>query len=191
MPQMHKSVPESVLNMKYTGHAVEWRYSPQAVESLGNENQPRQQLDQFRYKSRMKNRLLRMLPQGFPAFVVVGGIGFIVDASILATLVHGYNWGDYTARLMSFAIAVTATWFLNRSYVFAAARTHNRRSEYTRYLAVQGIGMAINFLVYSLCIISNPLMDQWPVLALAVGSVVALAFNYAGARIFVFTGNPD
>jgi putative flippase GtrA len=139
----------------------------------------------------MKTSLIRMLPKGFPAFVLVGGIGFIVDATILAILVHGYHWGDYTARLVSFAFAVTVTWLLNRSYVFAAERTHDRRSEYTRYLTVQGMGMAINFLVYSLCIVSNPLMDQWPVLALAVGSVVALAFNYAGARIFVFTGNPD
>jgi putative flippase GtrA len=139
----------------------------------------------------MKNGLLRILPQGFPAFVVVGTAGFIVDASILAVLVHGYQWGDYTARLVSFAVAVTVTWLLNRSYVFADTRTHNRRSEYTRYLTVQGMGMAINFLIYSLCLISSPLMDEWPVLALAVGSAVALIFNYAGARIFVFTGKTN
>jgi putative flippase GtrA len=139
----------------------------------------------------MKNSLIRILPQGFPAFVVVGAVGFVVDASILATLVHGYQWGDYTARLVSFAFAVTVTWLLNRSYVFTSTRTHNRRSEYTRYLTVQGMGMAINFLVYSLCIASNQLMDKWPVLALAVGSAVALIFNYAGARVFVFTGETN
>jgi putative flippase GtrA len=139
----------------------------------------------------MMNKLIKALPQGFPAFVVVGGIGFIVDAGILAVLVHGYQWGDYTARLVSFAIAVTVTWALNRSYVFNRNRTLNRRSEYTRYLTVQIMGMAINFLVYSLCIASNELMDQWPVLALAVGSAVALLFNFAGARMFVFIGKPD
>jgi putative flippase GtrA len=137
------------------------------------------------------NKLIKALPQGFPAFVVVGGIGFIVDAGILAVLVHGYQWGDYTARLVSFAVAVTVTWALNRSYVFNRNRTLNRRSEYTRYLTVQIMGMAINFLVYSLCIASNELMDQWPVLALAVGSAVALLFNFTGARMFVFIGKPD
>ncbi|MCP4001092.1 MAG: GtrA family protein [Gammaproteobacteria bacterium] len=136
----------------------------------------------------MKNSLLRILPKAFPAFVAVGAAGFIVDATILAILVHGYQWGDYTARLVSFAVAVTVTWLLNRNYVFADTQTHNRRSEYTRYLTVQGIGITINFLVYSLCISNNPLMDRWPVLALAVGSTVALIFNYIGARIFVFTG---
>ena len=136
----------------------------------------------------MKQALYRFLPEGFPAFVVVGGIGFIVDASILAILVHGYGWGDYTARIISFAVAVTATWYLNRNYVFAASKTFDRRSEYGRYLAVQLMGMAINFLVYSLCIASSDVMDRWPVLALAVGSAVALFFNFAGARLFVFLG---
>jgi putative flippase GtrA len=139
----------------------------------------------------MIRMLVRMLPQGFPAFFVVGAIGFVVDASILAILGHGYDWGDYSARGISFAVAVTITWALNRSYVFAEQRTHNRRSEYTRYLLVQGTGMAINFLVYAFCIASNELMDQWPVLALAVGSAVALIFNYTGSRVFVFTGQSD
>jgi putative flippase GtrA len=139
----------------------------------------------------MKDAILRLVPVGFPAFVVVGGIGFVVDATILAVLVHGYGWGDYTARLVSFAVAVTVTWYLNRKYVFAADRTARKHSEYTRYLLVQGIGMLINFLVYSLCIASNELMDRWPVLALAVGSAVALFFNYAGSRMFVFTGKTE
>ena len=135
--------------------------------------------------------LLKLLPEGFPAFVVVGGIGFVIDASILAILVHGYSWGDYTARIVSFAVAVTVTWYLNRRFVFAARKTINRRSEYSRYLGVQLTGMAINFLAYSLCIASSQTMDRWPVLALAVGSAVALFFNYAGARMFVFLGRAD
>ena len=136
----------------------------------------------------MIQALLKRLPEGLPAFTVVGGIGFIIDATILAILVHGYDWGDYTARLASFAVAVTATWYLNRRYVFAARKTADKRSEYSRYLAVQLVGMAINFLVYSLCIASSPMMDKWPVLALAVGSAVALLFNFLGARMFVFLG---
>lgn len=130
-----------------------------------------------------------LLPRGFPAFVAVGAIGFLVDATILAILVHGYEWGDYTARIVSFLCAVTVTWYLNRKYAFAAGQTSNRRQEYTRYIAVQGTGMLINFLVYALCIETSALMDAWPVLALAAGSVVALLFNYVGARVFVFIGD--
>lgn len=137
----------------------------------------------------MLQTLSKLLPEGFPTFIIVGGIGFIVDASILAILVHGYGWGDYTARIVSFAVAVTATWYLNRRYVFYARKTPDRRREFSRYLAVQLTGMAINFLAYSLCIANVEIMDQWPVLALAVGSAVALFFNFAGARLFVFHGD--
>ena len=139
----------------------------------------------------MKNALMRLVPTGFPQFLVVGAVGFVIDATILAVLVHSYGWGDYSARLVSFAVAVSATWLLNRRYVFAVGKTANKRSEYTRYLMVQGTGMLINFLVYSLCIASSETMDRWPVLALAVGSIVALFFNFAGSRVLVFTGrNP-
>ena len=98
--------------------------------------------------------------------------------------------GDYTARIVSFAVAVTVTWYLNRQFAFSTRKTIDRRSEYSRYLTVQGIGMAINFIVYSLCIASSETMDRWPVLALAVGSGVALIFNFVGSRKFVFTGDP-
>ena len=137
----------------------------------------------------MIQKLIGLLPQGFPAFLVVGGVGFVVDAAVLALLVHGYGWGPYSSRLVSFAVAVTVTWVLNRTFVFAAGRTTSRRREYTRYLAVQGAGMAINFGAYSLCIAASPVMSRWPVLALAVGSAIALLWNYAGARWFVFTGD--
>ena len=136
----------------------------------------------------MRQTILNALPAGFPAFLAVGTIGFLVDASILATLVHVFGWGDYTARLVSFSGAVTITWYLNRRFAFADNKTVNRRREYTRYVSVQIVGMLINFLVYSFCIAFSPTMDRWPVLALAVGSAVALLFNFAGSRIFVFTG---
>lgn len=137
----------------------------------------------------MLQTLSKLLPEGFPTFIIVGGIGFIIDASILSILVHGYGWGDYTARIVSFAVAVTATWYLNRRYVFYARKTPDRHREFSRYLAVQLTGMAINFLAYSLCIATVEIMDRWPVMALAVGSTVALFFNFMGARIFVFHGD--
>ena len=54
----------------------------------------------------MIQKLIGLLPQGFPAFLVVGGVGFVVDATVLAVLVHSYGWGPYTSRLVSFAVAV-------------------------------------------------------------------------------------
>ena len=131
------------------------------------------------------------LPPGFTAFLLVGGVGFLVDAGILATLVHGYDWGDYSARLVSFPVAVIITWLLNRRFAFSSGATTRRGREYTRYLAVQTCGSLINFMVYSACIATIPIMDQWPVLALAVGVMVQIPFNFIGMQKFVFTGAQD
>jgi putative flippase GtrA len=139
----------------------------------------------------MPASLTDRLPPGFAAFLVIGGVGFVVDASILATLVHLYGWGDYTARLISFPVAVLVTWLLNRNFAFASGATERKGTEYTRYVGVQTVGSLINFAVYSVCIATIPVMDRWPVIALSVGVMVQIPFNYLGMQKFVFTGNND
>ena len=141
--------------------------------------------------TRMFNILRRFLPDGVPEFVVVGGIGFVVDAAILSTLIHGFDIGPYVARFFSFAGAVTVTWLLNRVWTFSRKMTDHKSSEYTRYIFVQTCGWVINFGVYATCIASSSAMRSLPVLALAVGSIVAATFNFLGARHFVFTGKAE
>ena len=139
----------------------------------------------------MRELLMNRLPAGFATFLVVGAIGFVVDASILVTLIHQYGWGDYTARVVSFAIAVIVTWLLNRRFTFASGATSRRGREYTRYLTVQILGVVINFSIYAVGIATVPIMDRWPVLALAAGVMVQIPVTFLGMRKFVFTGNQD
>ena len=132
--------------------------------------------------------LRRFLPEGVPEFVVVGGIGFVVDAAILTTLIHQFEVDPYLARVFSFAGAVTVTWLLNRIWTFARTMTAHKSSEYTRYIMVQTCGWVINFSVYAACVATVAIMGDYPILALAAGSITAATFNFLGARHFVFTG---
>ena len=136
----------------------------------------------------MRAFLMNRLPPGFAAFLLVGGFGFVVDASILASLVHQYGWGDYVARMVSFPVAVVTTWALNRRFAFPDGASARRGREYTRYLTVQTLGSLINFSVYAACIATIPIMDRWPVLAFAVGVMVQIPFTFLGMRKYVFTG---
>ena len=146
-------------------------------------------LPSWRAHSRsMMPAIEKLMPKEFPAFVVVGGLGFLVDAATLIALIDGLGWGLYTARAGSFAVAVTATWWLNRTFAFPAPKTLDKRTEYFRYLAVQLGGMCINFVVYAALTWLSPFMADYPVVALAAGSALALFFNFAGARLFVFMG---
>ncbi|NNF52668.1 MAG: GtrA family protein [Gammaproteobacteria bacterium] len=119
-------------------------------------------------------------------FIGIGSIGFLIDASILTLLVNAGGMGVVKARAISFAFAVTATWYLNRKWTFTVSERASKGSEYARYLAVQTIGAAINLAVYLVVLHIYPVLAGIPVIPLAMGSAVALAFNFIASRYWVF-----
>jgi putative flippase GtrA len=120
----------------------------------------------------------------FSSFAVVGVVGFAIDATILSALVHGWGWPHYCARALSFAAAVTVTWYCNRRWVFS--RTEDRAREYGAYFAVQLVGAVVNLGTYALLIEVFPALGQIPVVPLAGGAALALLFNYSAASRWVF-----
>jgi len=121
-------------------------------------------------------------------FGIVGILGFIVDAGVLSLLIELTEVNIYLARLISFVVAVLSTWFVNRNFTFRHMRVTERsiHGEYFRYFGVQTCGAAINLLVFFFLIQMIPMLRLIPVVPLAAGSIVALAFNYVAARRFVF-----
>ena len=123
----------------------------------------------------------------FPSFVVVGSLGFIIDATVLSLLVHVWDWHPYAARALSFPPAVTVTWLCNRRWVFS--RTADAAREYGAYFGVQAVGAGINFGTYALLIALIPSLARAPLVPLVAGSALALVFNYSAVRRWVFSGS--
>jgi len=119
-------------------------------------------------------------------FGAIGTVGFVVDAGVLTWLVRTQGWGLYESRALSFGLAVTATWYLNRRYTFRRRTGDDRAQEYGRYLAVQILGSLINLAAYMAVIAALPALAAYPVLPLAAGSALAMIFNFAASRGFVF-----
>jgi len=119
--------------------------------------------------------------------VLVGALGFTVDATLLTVLVHGFDWSHYTARAVSFAMAVTVTWLCNRHFVFQ--RSRDPRREFGAYFVTQVVGAVINLGTYALLIEMLPALARVPVIPLAGGGILALLFNYSAASRWVFA-NP-
>ena len=119
----------------------------------------------------------------FPKFVFVGTVGFLVDAVFLQTLfLLGY--GPFVSRAFSVIVAMTATWYLNRTVVF---QTSNAKGpEYLRHLAAQSVGMLVNVGVYAGVLLAVPALQQSPVIALIVGSLAAMIFNFFSAKLWTF-----
>lgn len=120
----------------------------------------------------------------FFRYAIVGGIGFAVDGGVLTLLVNGLDYGHYVSRLVSFPLAVTVTWLINRRWVFATGAPSGR--EYSGYFVVQVIGALINLGIYVLVIELIPRLASLPIIPLGLGSAVALVANFLLVRRYVF-----
>lgn len=127
-----------------------------------------------------------MTSRRLPGFAVVGAIGFLIDASILTLLMTGVGLDHYTARAISFTVAVTSTWYMNRRWVFDRQSVKMSGREYATYVIVQIVGAMINLLVFVAAIEFIESLRNIPVIPLAMGAGVALLFNYGASSRFVF-----
>ena len=133
-------------------------------------------------------RFLPPLDGHFMRFCCAGGLGFVVDFTVLKTVVHlGAN--PIAARCLSFSVAVVVTWLVNRAWTFKAHPTPGLRGlakEFAGYLAVQSVGFAANFSVFTAMVIGIPALNGRLLPPSIVGTAVGLLVNYLGAKHLVF-----
>ena len=111
----------------------------------------------------------------FLRFCVVGVVGFIVDAGVLAVAVYVFSVNAIPARALSFSCAVVVTWWLNRSWAFEVRSNSSLVQELMTYVAVQGLGLFANFATYTSLVLYAPHPISEPLVSLMVASIVALA----------------
>jgi putative flippase GtrA len=122
----------------------------------------------------------------FAKFLVVGGVGFVIDAGVLTLALRELTSSVYAARALSFGSAVLATWLLNRLFVFDPDRRTSLVAEYSRYLVMQIAGALSNLGVFVALIEMMPRLSATPVVPLAIGAVLGALVNYAGSVLWVF-----
>lgn len=122
----------------------------------------------------------------FLRFCIVGAVGFMVDAGVLMLCIHVFGVDAVSGRLVSFAIAVMATFELNRRWAFQRGGHSTYFALLATYLGVQGLGFLCNLGIYTLLYVALPQPFNAPLFCLVVASAFALLVNYAGARLVVF-----
>ncbi len=121
----------------------------------------------------------------FSRFSAVGAFGFVLDGGLLYLLLQ-WQFDPFLGRGISFPIAVTATWYLHRTWTFSIGRVAASRHEYKRYMLVQIFAAVANYAIYALLL---QFVEHTPVnalIALAIGAVVGLVINFFGARSWAF-----
>ena len=129
---------------------------------------------------------IRRFDKRFWRFSAVGVAGFAVDGGVLTALMTAANFGAYEARLISFSMAVTVTWWLNRRLTFRDGRRAAAGRQFALYFGIQIIGALSNLAVFALLLETVDLFQRLPILALTVGAVVGLCVNYAGSARYAF-----
>ena len=131
-------------------------------------------------------RVKRLHQVRFLQFAFIGTAGFLVNECVLFVALHlGLN--KYQAWFPAFAVAVTFTWWGNRSFTFRdRAATRNIALEWLTFVLTNGLGALANFGTYYLLVkyIAPPVGD--PLLANVVGTLVGLVFNFTVSSHVVF-----
>lgn len=110
-------------------------------------------------------------------FLVAGSLAYVVDVAVLTLLRDAL--GVYAARAVSFWMAATTTWLINRNISFAGrSASGGLLTEYLRYLGLMLGGGAVNLAVYSLLASTLPQGPLWLMLYVAAGTLVAMTVNY-------------
>ncbi|WP_245721460.1 GtrA family protein [Nocardia crassostreae] len=138
------------------------------------------------------------LRQGIGAFVVVGTIGFLVDAGVYNGLVF---WGGegplfhspVPAKIIAILTATVVTYFGNKGWTYSDHESGNNGRHILVYalLNVMAIGLQSGCLGFSRYVLGldSPLADN--ISGTIVGQAVAMGFRYWAYGKFVFTPARD
>lgn len=123
-------------------------------------------------------------------FAVIGALGMPVDWGVLQLMVH-WGTGPYLGRLISWLCAATFTWAGNRYLTFAASRSRGLVAtvrEWGRFLAANAVGGLVNIGLYSVLVRFAPPPLNDLTVALVLGVLLGLLFNFTLSRKLVFRG---
>lgn len=121
----------------------------------------------------------------FLRFAIVGALGFVTDFTMLYIAVTWLGLGTVVGRIVSFLIAATVTWKVNRHFTFARQGAGSVR-EWLRYLLLTGVGGGINVAVYQTWLWLTDHRTVNLFLGVAAGSAVAMLFNFVISKRAVF-----
>jgi putative flippase GtrA len=117
-------------------------------------------------------------------------MGYFIDAGITYLCAKYLAMSPELARPPGFIIATIVNYLLNRSITFRHARAPVVGS-FMRYCLVASAGLAVNYAVYSACVLLAPIagIGVTPAilpLFVAAGSGVAMILTFVGFRFFAF-----
>jgi putative flippase GtrA len=124
-------------------------------------------------------------------FAVIGALGMPVDAGVLWLMTHRAGLDPYSGRIVSWICAATFTWAGNRYFTFRGSRARGvtgTAKEWLRFLAANAVGGLVNVGLYSTLVRFAPPPANNLYVALVLGVLAGLVFNFTLSKKLVFKG---
>jgi putative flippase GtrA len=127
-----------------------------------------------------------------PLFAAIGVIGYLVDSGVTYLSARYLGLSPEFARPPGFVAATIVNFILNRAITFRHSQAPLLRA-FVRYWLVAATGLAINYGVYSACVLLAPragITVTPAILPLFIlfGVGVSMAATFLGFRHFAFRG---
>jgi putative flippase GtrA len=119
----------------------------------------------------------------YGGFVAAGLLALAVDAAVLTLLTHTAGWSPFAARIPAIALAMIASWLVNRTVTFPTTAPATL-AELGRFAAVSWLSQLVNYAVFASLLLARP--DLAPIAALVLASGVSMIVSYLGFRFGVF-----
>ncbi len=122
----------------------------------------------------------------FTKFALVGLLNTLIDYAVFAGLVFAVHIHYLVANIISFSLAATNSYLLNRRWTFRS-RNPAWRNEAVKFFIIIILGLGLNEVILFL------LVDKAHIhalLAKAAGIVVVMFWNFLGTRLWAFRQTP-
>ena len=127
------------------------------------------------------DRLSRAIRQ-FWKYCLVGVTGFVLNLLIFWLMIHEFDAHYWLAGTVSFSVAVTNNFLLNRYWTFSSTE-RDIVSQAGRFLVISITSWAVNMLMLRL-LIEDANLDQYVAQGLAICLVTVL--NFTGNKLWSF-----
>jgi putative flippase GtrA len=130
------------------------------------------------------------LGRQIPPFLVIGALGFCLDAGLTIALVRWFGAPPLLARPPAFVVVTLINFTLNRAFTFRSGHTPWLPALARYWLVCLG-GLAVNYAVYAACLAFAPsfgvaISPAVLTLFVACGTGVATLLTFAGFRSYAF-----
>lgn len=120
----------------------------------------------------------------FFRFGLVGTTGMVVDTAVIYGL---RGWvGLYWAGALSYFVAATWTWQLNRRWTFTGPARGSIHRQWALFMTVNLVGLVFNRGTYGALVTWSTLCAANPVIAVGAGGLAGMFWNFSLSRRVVF-----